>query len=256
MANTLSLGIAHQLHNPIIKVVEYSGGIEDCSDIIYKEFQKAKPILSAETINSIEANFISLNSCLKAVKEGSIQAAHLLKIMSQQSSRERTGHKEFKQVDLHALLNSSLGRNLAKQAIISPDFKVHIIKDYSPHVTTIKAISGDLDQTFYHLFDNALYALKEKYDELGKGYRPELRIETKDKETEVEVIIEDNGTGIAPQALYKIFQPFFTTKSEGAFSGIGLSIAFEITEREHKGKIEIDSTEGEFTRVKITLPKE
>lgn len=255
MTNALSVGISHQLQSPIIKIVEYSGGADACADLIYQDFQRAKPSFSGDTFTLLESNFKTLQTCLHTIKEGSVQAAHLLKVMNQQSIRERGTKKEFKPVEIHSLLNSSLGRNLAKQAIMTPDFKVNIIKNFSPRVGRINAISGDLDQTFYHLFDNALFAMKEKLDASGEDYKPELIITTEDLGDNIEIIIEDNGVGIPPHVLFKIFQPFFTTKSSGAFSGIGLSIAFEITEREHQGKIEIDSNEGKFTRVKITLPK-
>ncbi len=255
VANALSVGIGHQLQTPISKIVEYSGGAETCAELIYQDFQRAKPSFSGDTFTTLESNFKTLETCLKSIKDGSVQAAHLLKIMNQQTIRERTGKKEFKPVDLHALINSSLGRNLAKLSIMDPHFKVNIVKNYSPHVQRINAISGDLDQTFYHLFDNALYAMKEKFDEGEKEYKPQLTISTEDRGDVVQIIIEDNGVGIPPEALFKIFQPFYTTKPSGAFSGIGLSIAFEITEKEHQGKIEIDSNEGQFTRVKIELPK-
>lgn len=255
MANALSVGIAHQMQMPITKIVEYSGGADTCSDLIYQDFQRAKPSFSGDTFTMLESNFKTLQTCLNNIKEGSIQAAHLLKIMNQQTIRERSSKKEFKLVDVHALLNSSLGRNLAKQSIVDPHFKVNIVKHFSPHVGRINAISGDMDQTFYHLFDNALYAMKEKLQLTGKDYKPQMVITTEDCGENIEITIEDNGIGIAPDSLFKIFQPFYTTKPAGAFSGIGLSIAFEITEKEHQGKIEIDSNEGQFTRVKIQLPK-
>ncbi len=254
--NSLSVGIAHQLQSPIVKIVEYSGGAETCSNLIYHEFLKAKPALTEQSFSLIETNFKSLQTCLKNIKDGSVQAAHLLKIMNQQTSREKEAKKEFKPVDLHALLNSSLGRNLAKQAIIAPDLKINIVKKYSPRVPAVKAVSGDLDQMFYHVFDNAFFAIKEKWINLGKGYKPQLTVSTEDKGEFVEIVIEDNGIGIPPNLLFKIFQPFFTTKAPGTVSGIGLSISFEIVEKEHHGKIEVDSNEGEFTRVKILLPKE
>jgi signal transduction histidine kinase len=255
IANALSVGIAHQLQTPVSKIVEYSGGADTCAELIYQDFQRSKPSFSGDTFNTLEANFKTLQTCLKSIKDGSVQAAHLLKIMNQQTIRERTGKKEFKPVDLHALINSSLGRNLAKQSILDPHFKVNIIKNFSEKVPRINAISGDLDQTFYHLFDNAIYAMKEKFDRGEKDYTPQLVITTTDRGDFVEIVIEDNGIGIPPEALFKIFQPFYTTKPSGAFSGIGLSIAFEITEKEHQGKIEIDSNEGRFTKVKIELPK-
>lgn len=254
--NSLSVGIGHQLQTPIVKIVEYSGGAEACSDLIYHEFLKAKPAMTEQSFSQIETNFKTLHTCLKNIKEGSLQAAQLLKVMSQQSSREKEVKKEFRLVDIHALLNSSLGRNLAKQAIVAPGLKVNIVKKYSPRPLQIKAVSGDLDQMFYQVLDNAFYAMKEKLENLGKSYKPQLIVSTEDKKEFVEIIIEDNGTGIPPSVLFKIFQPFFTTKSPGTVSGIGLSISFEIVEKEHHGKIEVDSNEGEFTRVKIQLPKE
>lgn len=254
LAHALSIGVAHQMQNPIEKIAEFSEGGGICASLIFKEFQRAKPSLSYDTFATLEANFKTLTTCLESIQNSSVQAAHLLKIMNQQTIRDRGGSKEFKQVDLHALLNSSLGRNLAKQTIIAPDFKVSVVKKYSPALGDIRAIAGDLDQTFYHLFDNALYAMKEKFERGIKGYRPELFISTEQVGDQVEIIIRDNGIGIPQQALFKIFQPFYTTKSSGEFSGVGLTIAFEITEREHHGKIVIDSKEGEFTTVKITLP--
>ena len=254
--NSLSVGIAHQLQNPIIKIVEYSDGAGACSDLIYHEFQKAKPALTEQSFSQIETNFKTLHTCLSHIKDGSVQAAHLLKVMNQQSTREKETRKEFKLVDVHALLNSSLGRNLAKQAIVAPDLKINIIKKYSSRPQQIRAVSGDLDQMFYHVFDNAFYAMKEKHEKQGKNYKPHLIVSTEDKKEFVEIIIEDNGVGIPPNILFKIFQPFFTTKAPGTVSGIGLSIVFEIVEKEHHGKIEVDSTEGELTRVKISLPKE
>jgi signal transduction histidine kinase len=71
----------------------------------------------------------------------------------------------------------------------------------------------------------------------------------------VEIEIEDNGRGIAPDVLPKIFDPFFTTKPVGKGTGLGLSIAYKIVSQ-HGGHIDVRSVVGEGTSVTVTLPVE
>jgi two-component system, NtrC family, sensor kinase len=68
----------------------------------------------------------------------------------------------------------------------------------------------------------------------------------------VEIAVEDTGAGIAPEHLQKIFDLYFTTKSEG--SGIGLSMVYR-TVQLHDGEIEVQSTPGTGTRFRILLPQ-
>jgi C4-dicarboxylate-specific signal transduction histidine kinase len=69
----------------------------------------------------------------------------------------------------------------------------------------------------------------------------------------VEVEVRDSGTGIPAAMLDRVFQPFFTTKEAGKGTGLGLSISKKIVE-EHRGRIEVESTEGEGTIFRVTLP--
>ena len=79
----------------------------------------------------------------------------------------------------------------------------------------------------------------------------DIRTDCNDKEVWIEV--QDNGPGIAPEVLKKIFDPFFTTKDPGTGTGLGLSVSTNIIQQ-HGGKLEVDSTVGEGTTFKITLP--
>ena len=71
----------------------------------------------------------------------------------------------------------------------------------------------------------------------------------------VEIRIRDNGTGIPPEVRDKMFNPFFTTKPAGEGTGLGLSITHDIIVKQHSGSIEVDSQPGEFTEVRIILPR-
>lgn len=100
-------------------------------------------------------------------------------------------------------------------------------------------------QVFYNLLRNAYQALT--------GEDGRILIRSRHTDYEVELSIEDNGTGISPEHMGAIFEPYRTTKSSG--TGLGLLIVRRIV-REHGGEISIESEEGEGTRVTIHLPRD
>ena len=87
------------------------------------------------------------------------------------------------------------------------------------------------------------------------GYEPTLTASTKNLGDRVEIRIRDNGTGIPPEVREKMFNPFFTTKPAGEGTGLGLSITHDIIVKQHSGSIEVDTQPGEFTEVRIILPR-
>jgi signal transduction histidine kinase len=85
--------------------------------------------------------------------------------------------------------------------------------------------------------------------------RIETRIETglNSAENEIKIQVRDDGTGIPPDVLPQIFEPFLTTKESGRGVGLGLAISRGIVERHH-GRIEVESEPGRGTTFTITLP--
>ncbi len=80
-----------------------------------------------------------------------------------------------------------------------------------------------------------------------------LRITTRREGDSVRIDVADNGSGIPPDALRKIFQPFFTTKPTGEGTGLGLSVVHGII-KGHNGDITVDSTPGQGTTFHLTFP--
>ena len=68
------------------------------------------------------------------------------------------------------------------------------------------------------------------------------------------MIIRDNGVGMTPETMERMFNPFFTTKVTGRNTGLGLSLAYDVI-REHGGNIEAESELGQHTEMRIVLPK-
>jgi signal transduction histidine kinase len=78
---------------------------------------------------------------------------------------------------------------------------------------------------------------------------------TKNRGDCVEITIRDNGMGIPADVKEKMFNPFFTTKPAGEGTGLGLSISHDIIVKQHGGSIEVETQPGEFTEIKIVLPR-
>ena len=107
-----------------------------------------------------------------------------------------------------------------------------------------------------NLISNGFYAAtKRKEQGNSKEYEPTLTATTKNLGDRVEITIRDNGTGIPPDVKEKMFNPFFTTKPAGEGTGLGLSISHDIIVKQHAGSIEVDTLPGEFTEVRVILPR-
>jgi signal transduction histidine kinase len=120
---------------------------------------------------------------------------------------------------------------------------IRLVEKYLPFLSEITGSHDALKQVFLNIMLNAIQAMD------GKGGI--LAVETSTENGNVRVLIRDSGVGIPEEDLKKIFDPFYTTKKEG--TGMGLALTYSII-ADHSGKIDIDSTPGSGTTVKVTLP--
>ena len=88
---------------------------------------------------------------------------------------------------------------------------------------------------------------------LTQGYEPTVTVSTHKKGKTILISVKDNGSGISPKVLDKIFQPFFTTKPTGQGTGLGLSLSYDIV-KAHGGELKVETKEGEGSQFIIQLP--
>ena len=108
----------------------------------------------------------------------------------------------------------------------------------------IQGNAGKLQQVFLNLFLNA----RDAMDRGGV-----LRVKTSASNGSALVDVADNGRGIPPDALTRIYDPFFTTKAARKGTGLGLSVTYGIV-REHGGTIEVESLPGAGTCFHLDFP--
>jgi two-component system, NtrC family, sensor kinase len=111
----------------------------------------------------------------------------------------------------------------------------------------IPVVPQDIGRVLLNLINNAFYAVNEREkltanskELTASPYAPTVSISTKKTGNKVEIKVADNGNGISPKVLEKIFQPFFTTKPTGEGTGLGLSLSYDIV-KAHGGEIKVET---------------
>ena len=244
----LTAGIAHEINNPINFV---SVGVKN----LMRNFEEAKQVMDAYLNPNAAPDQVAQQIAEKQRRQQILEvfedSEHLFK--SIQNGVERTisivkslrnfsrlDEGDLKYVDLHEGLDSTL--EILQSQIKK---KAEVIKKYGP-LPQVECAAGKINQVFLNIINNALQAIEEQGT---------ITLETKylkDK-NEVAVAISDTGKGMSEEVKRRLFEPFFTTKPVGEGTGLGLSISYSIIE-EHKGRIEVESTEGKGATFVLYLP--
>jgi signal transduction histidine kinase len=117
-----------------------------------------------------------------------------------------------------------------------------------PH---IKISTQTFSKAIYNILDNAMYSVIHKFPNINKA---KIAVKTENTQSNLEISIYDNGSGIKNEIKDKMFEPFFTTKPEGAGPGLGLFTAQEII-LDHDGNISVISADGDYAEFLISLKK-
>lgn len=227
---SLASGIAHDFNNILFPII----GLSE---------------MLAEDLPPGSIEHQNLLSILKAGKRGSELVKQIL-AFSRQSKIQKMP------VDLQQTLNEVV-------KFIRSTIPANIRVRYTPgkQRSMIQADPVQLHQIAMNLLTNAYHAVEER--ENGEiAIRLTEKTLTADDSPELpvapgqyaELIIADNGCGIHPEAMEKIFEPYFTTKKRGKGTGLGLAVVYGIV-KEHGGDIEVSSEIGKGTTFAVYLPQ-
>ncbi|MFC2104022.1 PAS domain-containing sensor histidine kinase [Bacteroidota bacterium] len=215
--------LTHEIMNSVTPISSLSSAINET----FKETNGHKTKIEKISGDDFEDMISSLQT-IETRSKG------LLKFVSSYKQLTRIPKPDFAEVNLVELVNHCI--NLLKQKIKesgiqfklnTDDKKISCFADYD-----------QIEQVVINLLINAIDAVRNQD-------KPEIRIDIiRNQTNKPNVIISDNGKGIDPEEMDKIFIPFYTTKKEG--SGIGLSLSRQIMQL-HKGSIQVNSDFGKGT---------
>ncbi|MEW6262325.1 MAG: HAMP domain-containing sensor histidine kinase [Thermodesulfobacteriota bacterium] len=217
---TLTAGIAHELNNPINNIV-----------------------LTAETLK--EDGFqLSREEVLEMIQDILSQSGRASEIVKNLLDFSRAEQPEREPVDVSQVIRYTL-KLVQNQASL---FGVEVKKDFPGDLPVIHGDQKALQQVFLNLFINAIQAMQE-------GGTLAVRARSEDGGQWLKVEVTDTGTGIDPEVIPHIFEPFYTTKEVGRGTGLGLSVSYGIVQK-HGGHIEVRSKKGEGSTFTVVLPVE
>ena len=246
----LTAGIAHEIKNPLNFVNNFSGLSAEMID----ELREALGDVSlTETKHSeITELMDTLRGNLHKVVQHGKRADAIVKNMLLHS-RESSG--EHRPVDINALVEESLNLAWHGARAEKQGFEITFKHSFDPSAGEADVFPQDIRRALLNIISNGFYAAIKRGAAINGDYEPSLAASTKNLGDRVEIKIRDNGTGIAPDVKEKMFNPFFTTKPTGEGTGLGLSISHDIVVKQHSGSIEVDTQLGEFTEIRIILPR-
>jgi two-component system sensor histidine kinase HydH len=167
---------------------------------------------------------------------------HLADVVSDIAAFGRPPELHRRPIDLHALLDECL--TFAKARVTTDG--IHVVTQYDASCPAAYLDARELRKAFLNLVLNGLEAL-------GAGGRLTVTTACAAADRAVTVTIEDTGAGMNEDTVARIFDLFYTTKSEG--TGLGMAIVRSVIDRHH-GELSIDSSPGRGTRVVVRLPLE
>jgi PAS domain S-box-containing protein len=217
VAGEIATGIAHQINNPLTTIVAHT-------HMLLKRQTPDDPMYQPlETIRQA------------AYRAGSV-VQHLL-------SFARPNTYELQPVDVNQTI-------LAAVALVRPQIEPHVARlsvDLAADTLMVNGSAQHLEDTWINLILNARDAVRSHDESFIK-----ITSRLIDNGAQIEVRVQDNGTGIAPDVLPRIFLPMFTTKTHG--TGLGLPVCRDVIQY-HQGHIDVSSQVGEGTTFVVVLPR-
>jgi signal transduction histidine kinase len=247
----LTAGIAHEIKNPLNFVNNFSAVSVELIDELRQALASAN--LDSKLRGEISEIADMLQGNLDKVVQHGKRADSIVKSMLLHS---RQGSRERRPIDVNALVEESLNLAYHGARAEKQGFNITMQRSLDPAAGEVDVFPQEITRVLLNLISNGFYAAtRRKAEGNGGNYEPTLAAATKNLGDRVEITIRDNGSGIPPEVKDKMFNPFFTTKPAGEGTGLGLSISHDIIVKQHGGSIEVDTRPGEFTEIRIILPR-
>jgi signal transduction histidine kinase len=248
----LTSGIAHEIKNPLNFVNNFADLSTELVEELDLELSNCQFKINEKDINPMKEILENIKSNLTKISEHGKRADRIVHSMLQHS---RGSRGEFQMTDLNSFIEQYVSFALESMRAKDSSFKLDVERSYDEKVGRININPPSLSQAILNIINNSIYATTVKKKTAGNEYVPKLSVNTKDLGEKIEVRFRDNGSGISKKIVGKIFEPFFTTKPAGEGTGLGLSLTFDIVAKMHKGELDVDSNEGQYTELIIALPK-
>ena len=232
----LTARVSHELQNPLNFVINFSLLADELASSL-------RPHLAESDARAL---LDDLTRNVSRVVEHGRRADAIVRGMREHAGAEPEA--PARPVGLNRLVE-----RYAERALATHDAPAPMERRYQPRAGRVVAVPERLGRVVEALVTNALDAVAERARGGDAAYRPAIGVATRRTGDDVEIVVTDNGGGIAPTDRARLFEPLFTTRStRDGHAGLSLSLAYEIV-RAHGGTISIDDVD-EGSALTVRLP--
>ncbi|MEH2382667.1 MAG: ATP-binding protein [Nostoc sp.] len=256
-------GIAHEINNPVSfiygnlsHISQYTHDLLRLVELYHCYYPNPPAEIQTER-KTIDLEFLQKDAIM-VLNSMNIGTERIRDIVLSLRNFSRLDESDFKAVDVHEGIDNTLMilQHRFKATDKSPE--IQVIRDYG-NLSNVECYAGQLNQVFMNILVNALDALEEfntkrTYQEIQLN-PSRIAISTSVVDLQwVKIAIADNGSGIPESIQKQIFNPFFTTKSVGKGTGMGMAISYQIITEKHGGKLDFFSMPGKGTEFVVQIP--
>lgn len=237
---SLAAGVAHEINNPIGFIrsnLSTAIGNVEVMRAALEAFHSGATQMAQEIWKANDLSFV-LTDFPMLLAESVDGADRVARIVANLKEFSNIDHSDTSQVDLNDAV-----RNVMDLVRDQTCPEVELVVDFQ-RLPLIVCDRGRFNQVLLSLVQNGLQALR------GKG---RLRVASMVDGNQIKIAVSDNGCGIAPQALARIFDPFYTSHDVGSGTGLGLTVSQEIV-ASYGGRIEVESIVGLGSTFTVCLP--
>jgi two-component system, NtrC family, sensor kinase len=228
----MASGFAHEINNPL----QIMKSEQALIDAIFSDMKEKKDLKNTPDL-------VDLEDSLSQIK---VQIDRCADITQAILKFGRKSEPVIKDVDVAAFITEVSGMIVKKASVQGIALKEEISENTPP----VRGDPAQLQQVLLNLFNNAIDAIAERHGSQGG----ELTVKVgPDENGKVMIAVKDNGIGISPENMKKVFTPFFTTKPVGKGTGLGLSVCYGIVDS-MGGTMEASSETGVGTTFTVRLP--
>ncbi len=228
----MAAGFAHEINNPL-QIIRNEQAL---MEFILKDLKEKQEITNDEAVAELE----------DSIAQMTVQIERCASITHAILKFGRKSEPVLEDISLQDFIPEIVSLVEAKASVEGIELK-QMIEDETPQILGDKS---QLQQVLLNLLNNAIDAILARHGSQGG----ELLVHGRyGKNNQVEIIVQDNGIGISPEDLKKIFSPFFTTKPVGKGTGLGLAVCYGIVDS-LGGTMEVSSRKNQGTTFHIRLP--
>jgi two-component system NtrC family sensor kinase len=216
--------VAHEINNPMAGILTYAK-------------LSLRNLSSSPTENAIADTIENL----RVIRDEAKRCGDIVKNLLVFSKKS---YGEMSKQDLRPIIDRSI--ELARHSVQTKNITLR--QEIMAENTLLHCDAAAMQQMFLVFLMNAIEAVPAEGGEIA------VRVRDSEKNGNLSIEIEDNGTGITSQDLPHIFEPYYTTKDSAENTGLGLAVAYRIIVDQHRGRVSVRSKPGEGTTFTIELP--